>query len=70
MASSELHKLGIIFLAQEGEALDAPPHAPSQGGARLIFVSEKRLGFGTHRASNVAQRFANALPGSLPGFDG
>ena len=28
---------------------------------RLIFVSEKRLGFGTHGASNIAQRFSDAL---------
>ena len=61
MASSELHKLGIVFLAQDGEVDDAPEHAPSHAGVRLVFVSEKRLGFGTHGASNIAQRFANAL---------
>lgn len=61
MASSELHKLGIVFLAQKGEVLEPPPHAPSLGGARLVFVSEKRFGFGTHGASNIAQRFSNAL---------
>lgn len=61
MASSELHKLGIVFLAHEGEASDAPPHAPEHSVTRPIFVSEKRLGFGTHGASNIAQRFSNAL---------
>ena len=29
--------------------------------AHLIFVSERRLGFGTHGASNIAQRFSDAL---------
>lgn len=52
MASSELWKLGIAFL----EDLNAPPDK-----ARLVFVSEKRLGFGTHTASNTAQRFSDAL---------
>ena len=61
MASSELHKLGIVFLAADGELGHVPEHAPSRDGIQLVFVSEKRLGFGTHGASNIAQRFANAL---------
>ena len=64
MATSELHKLGIVFLAHEGdidEALAAELAAPGASGARLVFVSEHRLGFGTHGASNLAQRFSNAL---------
>ena len=60
MAPSELWKLGVVFLRQ-GESLEPPPHyAASAGDARLIFVSEKRLGFGTHGASNLCQRWANA----------
>ena len=69
MAPSELHKVGTIFLA-ESDALarpcDPPPGAaaPTErlpGANQLIFVSEKRLGFGTHGASNIAQRFSDAL---------
>lgn len=52
MAVPELWKLGIVFL----EDLRVAP-----ADARLIFVSEKRLGFGTHGASNSAQRFSDAL---------
>ena len=47
MASSELSKLGIL--------LDRPDAA----GPR--FVSERVLGFGTHGASNIAQRLSDAL---------
>ena len=28
---------------------------------QLVFISERRLGFGTHGASNIAQRFSDAL---------
>ena len=63
MSTSELHKLGIVFLAHEGELdeSDLLPHSAEAEGVRLVFVSEKRLGFGTHGASNIAQRFSNAL---------
>ena len=52
MSSSELHKLNIVFLRDQ---LD--DHA----GPSLQFISELRLGFGTHGASNLAQRFSDAL---------
>ena len=60
IATSDLHKLMIIFLADEGELArrgvwDTP------AGPQLLFVSEKRLGFGTHGASNIAQRFSDFL---------
>lgn len=69
MAPSELHKVGTIFLAEPNDL--ARPHGPPPSSAasterppgadQLIFVSEKRLGFGTHGASNLAQRFSDAL---------
>ena len=69
MAPSELHKVGTIFLAEPHDL--ARPHGPPPSAAasterlpgenQLIFVSEKRLGFGTHGASNIAQRFSDAL---------
>lgn len=54
MACSELHKLGITFLAKGGEA-------PGVQADQLYFVSELRLPFGLHCASNVAQRFSDAI---------
>lgn len=53
MASCELWKLCLFFLFSSSPR--TPEHAP------LPFVSEKRLGFGTHPASNIAQRFSNAF---------
>ena len=56
VSSSELWKLGLVLLEHQGDLTDAP-----SSGSRLIFISEKRLGFGTHGASNVAQRFSYAI---------
>lgn len=57
----DLWKLNIIFLEEPGDEVhhNAPP--PVEGDSRLFFVAEKRLGFGTHGASNVAQRFSYAI---------
>ena len=52
MATPELPKLNIVFL-DDAVPADLPP--------RLRFISELRLGFGTHGASNIAQRFSDAL---------
>ena len=52
MAASELSKVGVLFL-EPGEG-EAEP-------ARLRFVSERVLGFGTHGASNIAQRLSDAI---------
>ena len=60
MASSELHKVGTVFLAEAGD-LPLSGGEPAEGTDRLVFVSERRLGFGTHGASNIAQRFSDAL---------
>lgn len=61
MAECELHKLGIIFLAEPGDLTDLPSVGAPFVADRPIFVSELRLGFGTHGASNLAQRFSEAL---------
>ena len=69
MAPSELHKVGTVFLAEAGDLPHSPvPPSDSTSSSerppdsdRLVFVSEKRLGFGTHGASNIAQRFSDAL---------
>ena len=55
ISSCDLHKLGVVFLDRPEDVA----HASS--APRLVFVSEKRLGFGTHGASNIAQRFGEAL---------
>ena len=67
MAESELHKLGIVFL-REGDEHDGlldgvtgSPFVPVVDSGQLVFISERRLGFGTHGASNIAQRFSDAL---------
>ena len=72
MAPSELHKLGIVFVAgpddvpqrdyrASDDVTSRFKHLPQHDSARLVFVSELRLGFGTHGASNIAQRFSEAL---------
>ena len=49
-----------------GGALSYPAFAPGQ----LVFISEKRLGFGSFASSNIAQRFSNAITGwALEAFD-
>ena len=50
MAASELSKVGVIFL---DESSGAEP--------QLRFISERVLGFGTHGASNIAQRLSDAI---------
>ena len=59
MSPEEWWKLGIVFIRDE-EVLRSPPDIHVQG-AELFIVSERRLGFGTHGASNIAQRFSDAL---------
>lgn len=54
MAPCEYHKLGITFLSKGGEAPGVEPD-------ELFYISEKQLPFGLHPASNVAQRFSDAL---------
>ena len=56
----------MVSARPEDVAKDGKQFQPGQ----LIFVSEKRLGFGTYASSNVAQRFSNALTGwTLEVFD-
>ncbi|KAL3926660.1 MAG: hypothetical protein SGPRY_003197, partial [Prymnesium sp.] len=59
IATSELWKLGILFLRRPEDLLE---HSSTPTfGEDALFISELRLGFGTHGASNVAQRFSDAL---------
>ena len=60
LAPEELHKLGIAFLEEAGDFTDAEGKE-AHAHRRLIFVSERVLGFGCHPASNIAQRFAEAV---------
>eukprot|EP00965_Chrysotila_dentata_P150605 4975404-Pleurochrysis_carterae.AAC.1 len=59
MAPEEWWKLNIVFIHEE-ELLSAPLQH-TDGVNALFFVSERRLGFGTHPASNIAQRFSDAI---------
>ena len=59
-APEELFKSNLIVGAREGDlTADQTKFRPGQ----LVFVSEKRLGFGSFASSNIAQRFSNALTG-------
>ena len=58
--AEELWKSNLIVSARPGDvAKDGASFKPGQ----LVFVSEKRLGFGSYASSNIAQRFSNALTG-------
>ena len=63
IAECDLHKLNFIFLAESQDDIRTPDrhHLPQTEAAQLLFVSERRLGFGTHGASNIAQRFSDAV---------
>ena len=63
MAECELHKLNILFLRDDDELAEASAasRVPLSDAGQLIFISELRLGFGTHPASNIAQRFSDAI---------
>lgn len=60
IAPEDLWKSGVIFLGADGDLSSAPAYHDSDGN-HLIFVSEKRLGFGTVYNSNHAQQFSEAL---------
>ena len=66
-AGEELWKSNLVVSARAGDI--------AAGGQRfeagqIVFVSEKRLGFGSFASSNIAQRFSNALTGwTLEEFD-
>ena len=58
LAPEERWKLNVVFL--QGAIDQAPPTLPVSEH-RVTFVSERVLGFGCHAASNIAQRFSDAL---------
>ncbi|KAL3926769.1 MAG: hypothetical protein SGPRY_003147, partial [Prymnesium sp.] len=62
MAVSELWKLNFVFLARKGDRSPSGEELqPPEGMSRLLHIAELRLGFGTHGASNIAQRWSDAL---------
>ena len=66
-APEELWKSNLIINARPGDvARNGAQYQPGQ----VIFISEKRLGFGSFASSNIAQRFSNALTGwAMEEFD-
>eukprot|EP00965_Chrysotila_dentata_P050013 1657389-Pleurochrysis_carterae.AAC.1 len=54
MAPEDWWKLNIVFI-RDAELLQTPAQHADAAGYSLFFVSERRLGFGTHPASNIAQ---------------
>ena len=66
-APEELWKSTLLVNAREG---DVAHGGESFRPGQIVFISEKRLGFGTFASSNIAQRFSNALVGwTLEEFD-
>ena len=55
MSAAELWKLNLIFLDQPDDV-----GISQTDEMHLLFISEKRLGFGTHGASKNCQRFSYA----------
>ena len=55
IASEDWWKLGVVFVHADEIA------APRSAGERLFFISERRLGFGAMPATNIAQRFSEAM---------
>ncbi|KAL3907893.1 MAG: hypothetical protein SGPRY_010009 [Prymnesium sp.] len=60
IATSDLWQLGILFIRQPEDVLEFDAARVSRIGHALL-ISELRLGFGTHGASNVTQRFSDAI---------
>ena len=56
-AAEELHKVNTIFL-NDGD-VELPEHATEAGS--LTFISQRRMGFGLHPNSIIAQEFSEAL---------
>ena len=56
-AAEERHKVNTIFLNEGDVAL--PEHSTEAGS--LTFISQKRMGFGLHPNSMIAQEFSEAL---------
>ena len=66
-APEELWKSNLLVNARPG---DVARHGGRFKAGQLVFVSEKRLGFGSYASSNIAQRYSNALTGwALEEFD-
>ena len=66
-AAEELWKSTFLVNARPE---DVANHGGSFEPGQLVFVSEKRLGFGTYASSNIAQRFSNAITGwTMEAFD-
>lgn len=66
-APEELWKSNLLVNARPGDIAEGG-HKFKAG--QLVFVSEKRLGFGSFASSNIAQRYSNALTGwALEEFD-
>lgn len=56
-ASEDLHKMNTVFLNTDD--IEEPSFNSPEGG--LVFVHEKRMGFGIHPNSMIAQEFSEVL---------
>ena len=60
IAREDLWKLGVVFLGAAADDISGESHT-RLGPDTLVIISELRLGFGCHMASNMAQRFSEAI---------
>lgn len=66
-APEELWKSNLLVNARPG---DVAKNGKSFKAGQIVFISERRLGFGSFASSNIAQRYSNALTGwALEEFD-
>ena len=61
-AASELPLMNLVFLGESGDlSLEDQLRSMGQKGEHLIFVSEKRMGFGIHPNAQIAQDLSESL---------
>ena len=61
-SASELPLMNIVFLGEDGDLdAEALSRAFTKNGEALVFISERRMGFGIHPNSGIAQELSEAI---------
>ena len=61
-AASELPLMNLVFLGEDGDlSPEDQIRAFSKDGASIVFVAERRMGFGIHPNSGIAQDLSEAI---------
>ena len=62
LSAAEWNLFNVAFYSADGlDSIRGSPHLRTQKGGMLYFVSERRLGFGCHPSSKIAQSFSDAI---------